>query len=64
MLKEINSLVNKGHHYLSVILTGSIIMLEVREAGKRNGKSVSLGFVLGRRLTFNQLERTQWWGSW
>lgn len=25
MLKEINRLVNKRHHYLSVILTGNII---------------------------------------
>ena len=50
MLKEINRLVNKRHHYPSVILTGNIIVLEVGEAGERNGKSVCLGFVLWRRL--------------
>lgn len=36
MLKEINKLVNKRHHYLSVILYGNIVLLEVREAGEQS----------------------------
>ena len=64
MLKEINRLVNKRHHYLSVILTGNIVVLEVRGAGERNRELVSLGHVSRSRPTSNQLERALWWGSW
>lgn len=41
MLKEINKLMNKRHHYLSVILSGNIVLLEVKEAGERNRECIS-----------------------
>lgn len=43
MLKEVSKCVDKRQHYLSGILTGNIILLEVGEAAEMESESVPLG---------------------
>lgn len=63
MLKNINKVVDKSHHYFFVILAESIIMLEVGEAGEMEGEPVPLGCVLLQKQASDKLEGTLWWGG-
>lgn len=59
VLKEMNQLVDKRQHHLPVILTGNVILLEVREAGQAEGVSPT-GMCLAEEVASDQLQRTRW----